>query len=494
MHRYESAVLNSLKHGSSVTLEELLNSTKLKRDELLWALENLSARNSIEVKKQEAESVELSEEGKTYASSKLPEEVLIEAAKKGGIRVSVLTKKEDQIGLQWAKKKDLITITAGIMELTPGGRAAISKGVDEGNALRAISKDPEKYFELIEKDKDAVLNLLKRNLIAIKKKNEIRSIAITNKGIKEIAGETGTEEIDALNKNIITTKSWKNKEFKQYDVTLNVEREPIAIRHPLRKTINEIRTAYANLGFQEVSGPIIEPAFWVFDALFSPQDHPTREMQDTFFLSNPEAIKLKEDSTLERIREAHITSWGGEWNIETAEKATLRTHTTSVSARKVDEYVKDLNSGKNGKKLPLKLFSVGRVFRNENIDYKHLTDFYHADGIIIGNNLTMANLFDVLISIYKPFGMELKFKPAYFPFVEPGVEIYAYYERTKEWVEMGGAGILRREVTGVPRKNMTVLAWGLGVERLTLLKDPDIKSIAELYSNGIGWLRNRKMI
>jgi phenylalanyl-tRNA synthetase alpha chain len=249
-----------------------------------------------------------------------------------------------------------------------------------------------------------------------------------------------------------------------------------------------------SLGFKEVSGPIIEPAFWVFDSLFMPQDHPAREIQDAFYLSNPEAIKLKKDATLERVREAHLNSWGSDWTIEMAEKATLRTHTTNVSARQVDEFIRGAAPGGKGQKLPLKLFSVGRVFRNENIDYKHLTDFYHTDGIIIGNNLTMANLFEVLISVYGQFGMELRFKPAYFPFVEPGVEIYAYYERTKEWVEMGGAGILRREVTGVPRKNMTVLAWGLGVERLTLLRDPGIKSIVELYNNGTGWLRDRRMI
>jgi phenylalanyl-tRNA synthetase alpha chain len=493
MHRYELAVLNSLKHGGSVSLDELLTYTKLNRDELLWALENLSSRSAVEVKKLETESVELTEEGRSYAKSKMPEESLLEAAKKGGMRLSSLTKKEEQIGLQWAKKKNLITMAAGIIELNSDGRNALSNGVEEGNALRVLGKDPKKYFELIESDKEAVLNLLKRGLITIKKKNEIQSIQITNKGIKELASESASEQTDALSKNIIMNKSWAGKEFKPYDVTLEVEREPIATRHPVRKTIRRIMDIYTSLGFKQVSGPIIEPAFWVFDSLFVPQDHPAREVQDTFYLSNPEKISIAKEEYIERIKKAHLDSWGGEWKTEVAEQALLRPHTTNVSVRHINSILADML--KKGKyEFPLKLFSVGRVFRNENIDYRHLTDFYQHEGIVVGNNLTFANLFDILISIYKPFELELKFKPAYFPFVEPGVEFYAYSEKTKELIEMGGAGIIRREVTGVPRKNLTVLAWGPGLERIMLLKNPDIKSITELYNNDIGWLRKTRMI
>ena len=98
-----------------------------------------------------------------------------------------------------------------------------------------------------------------------------------------------------------------------------------------------------------------------------------------------------------------------------------------------------------------------------------------------------------MISVYKPLGLELKFKPAYFPFVEPGVEFYAYSEKTDELIEMGGAGIIRREITGVPRKNITVLAWGSGLERILLLRDPSIKGVTELYNSGVGWLRSRRI-
>jgi phenylalanyl-tRNA synthetase alpha chain len=494
MHKYEAIVLNILKSGKVLTLDELVNKSGLERDKLAWAIENLSSRNAVDVEKQEAETIELSEEGKSYVKSKMPEEALLEAAKNGSIKVGSLSNKEEQIGMQWAKKKNLIILNNGIIELNSEGKAALSKGVEDGNVLRLLSKSPEKYSELMKSNKESVLNLIKRGLISTKKKNEIKGVIITGKGLKEISGESNLDQIDALNKNIIMNKSWSGKEFKPYDVTLDVEKEQIAMRHPVRNTIRKIMDTYVSLGFKQVSGPIIEPAFWVFDSLFVPQDHPARDVQDTFYLSNPEKISLAKEESVERIKKAHTDSWGGEWKTEVAEQALLRTHTTNISVRNINNILSGALKKKGKFEFPIKLFSVGRVFRNENIDYRHLTDFYQHDGIVIGNNLTFANLFDILISIYKPFGLELKFKPAYFPFVEPGVEFYVYSEKTKELIEMGGAGIIRKEITGVPRKNITVLAWGPGLERTLLVKDPEIKSITELYNNDVGWLRKRRMV
>ncbi len=494
MHKYEAALLKSLKKGRQITLDEALKDTGLGREELLWAIENLSARASIEAKKGEVENVELSKEGITYARSKMPEELLLEKAQKGKLYPSSLKSKEEQIGFQWAKKKNLVAINNGAIELTPEGQKSLKTGVAEGNALRALEKDPNKYFSLMESGKEAILNLMRRGLITIKKKNAIQWIRATDKGLGELQSEPGTEQIDALNKNIIMNKSWKGKEFKPYDVTLNVEREPVAMRHPVRLMIRRIQDIYLSLGFKQTSGPIIEPAFWVFDSLFVPQDHPARELQDTYYLSNPETVSLAKEKSVDLIKKAHLESWKGDWSTEVAEQALLRTHTTNISVRNIRAILDGMANGKGGYQLPIKLFSVGRVFRNENIDYRHLTDFYQHEGIVIGNNLTFANLFEILISIYKPLGLEIKFKPAYFPFVEPGVEFYAYSEKTKEFIEMGGAGIIRREITGVPRKNITVLAWGPGLERIMLLKDPGIKSVTELYNNDIGWLRKRRMV
>ena len=492
VHRYELAVLTSLKEHRSLSLDELLYYTKLKKDEALWAVDNLYSRGAVEVERRDLESIEITDEGKAYAKTKMPEESLLSVLKRSRLSAASLNKKEEQIGFQWAKKKGLVAIRDGILYLTPAGEAATSSGIEEGNVLRELYAKPERYARLAQSNKEAFANLVKRGLVVIHRKSQIESIQITEKGLSELENKPATEQIDALSKAMIASGSWRGRDFKPYDVQLEVPKEQIAMRHPLRQTINKIRQTYLSMGFKEVYGPIIEPAFWVFDSLFMPQDHPAREMQDAFYLSQPKSIRVKRDETFERIRDAHLEYWGGEWQPEIAEQAMLRTHTTNVSARKVSEFVKAM--GKETEELPIKLFSVGRVFRNENIDYKHLTDFYQTDGIVIGNNLTLANLFDILIDLYGAMGIKVKFKPAYFPFVEPGAEVYAYSEKTKEWIEVGGSGILRREVTGVPRKSLSVLAWGPGVERMLLLRDPETKSITELYNSDIGWLRRRRMV
>ena len=119
----------------------------------------------------------------------------------------------------------------------------------------------------------------------------------------------------------------------------------------------------------------------------------------------------------------------------------------------------------------------------------YLADFYQSDGIIVGDKLTLANLFDVLSKLFGQMGFKVRFMPTYFPFVEPGVEIQAYYKERDEWLEIGGAGILRHEIIRAAGKKTTALAWGIGVDRIALMRNSKIKSVAELYNNGIGWIR-----
>ena len=490
MHRYEASVLSVLKKKHSISLEELVSASDLGRDEVLWAIENLSKSAYLDVKKAPIHTIALSREGQSYASEMLPEEQLLKELKTRTLKAGDLSK-EQQLGLQWCLKRGFATVSAGIIKITQQGKAQ-PLPTGEGALLKSLSKDPDSYSKLSKVQLSELDTLSKRSLITIKEKSQIEGIIITPKGLNAEAS-TDEELIDSVTREVIVGRGWKSKGFKKYDVNLEVETQPIAARHPLRRTIGEVKTAFTNMGFTEVSGPVVEPSFWVFDSLFVPQDHPAREMQDTFYLSNPESIEIEGDDYVKAIRKAHAKSWKSEWNHETAEKAVLRTQVTSVSAHYISDFVKKMTESEESPPLPIKLFSVGRVFRNENIDYKHLADFYMTDGIIIGKDLTLANLFDTLTTFYASFGIKVKFKPAYFPFVEPGAEIYAYYEKAGEWVEMGGSGIIRSEVTSIARKKLTVLAWGLGIERMLLIKDKSIESINELYNNGIGWLRSRKM-
>lgn len=496
MHRYEEVVLRELERRKGKTdLEALVKLSGLGKDNVLWALQSLKGSGAVDFRTSERERLELTEEGRSYAKDKLPEEQLLdELEKKGAIPIKKLTDPKSQIGLSWAKRNGLIEIVDGNVRPTGNAIKALSEGLEDGNALRTLLNSPERQADILGR-RSVVENLVRRKLVKTDSSKVVDEITITKSGVELLKRAKSEEEmIESLDKNIINTRKWKGRKFKPYDVDVPVERQLAAKRHPLRYVMNSVREAYLSMGFQETSSPAIESAFWVFDSLFMPQDHPARDMQDTFYLEEPATVDISDVPYLRMVKKAHEEGWKEAWSKEEASKAVLRTHTTSTSSRYIYRIMREILEGKKHYQLPLKYFSMGRVFRNENLDYRHLADLNMTDGIVIGENLTLANLFDVLIKLYGSMGIKLKFKPSYFPFVEPGAEFFGYSEAKKEWIEMGGSGIIREEITGVSRKRLTVLAWGCGIERIPLILDKSLSSITELYGSDIGWLRNRRLV
>jgi phenylalanyl-tRNA synthetase alpha chain len=144
--------------------------------------------------------------------------------------------------------------------------------------------------------------------------------------------------------------------------------------------------------------------------------------------------------------------------------------------------------------LPAKFFSIGRVFRNETIDWNHLIEFYQTDGIVIGKGVSFRNLKGYLKAYLEGLGLEtFRFRPGYFPYTEMSLEAEIWIEEKEEWMELFGAGIFRPEVVkpliGI---DIPVLAWGPGFDRL-LMQSYNLKNIKELYGNDIGLLRDAKL-
>ncbi|MDE1846974.1 MAG: phenylalanine--tRNA ligase subunit alpha, partial [Candidatus Micrarchaeota archaeon] len=481
--------LKALESVKTATILDLTAATKLGKDEVLWAIESLSKQGAVSISRQERTSATLTDEGKKYARSALPEVALIEKAAKKQIGMAEISDQESRIGLQWAKSNGYIRIDAGKIAITDKGKGAISSGIPESKALKKLDFNPDSFASLEKESADAIANLMRRKLLSVSRKSEIVGVSITGEGRALLKTGANPSEIDSLDRKIISGREWADKKFKPYDINVPVAADVPAKIHPLRQMINDVKRAYIGMGFKEVSGPIVIPTFWNFDTLFMPQDHPAREAQDTFYLSNPQRLEIGDKGLVGKVKMAHEAAWHSDWLTDVAMQPVLRTQMTSVSIQEL------YNLGKYKEyKLPLKLFALGRVFRNENVDYKHLTDFYQTDGIILGENLTMANLFDTLIRLYGSLGLKVRFKPTYFPFVEPGAEMQVYHEVRKEWMEVAGCGILRREITGIARKNITVLAWGASVERLLMIRNPETERLTDLYNNGIGWIRKSRMI
>jgi phenylalanyl-tRNA synthetase alpha chain len=214
--------------------------------------------------------------------------------------------------------------------------------------------------------------------------------------------------------------------------------------HPLSIVINDAVKIFTDLGFEVAIGPELEDVWYNFDALNIPKDHPARDMQDTFW------IKDKKDYV-------------------------LRTHTSNVQIRYME------NFAKSGKKPPFAVISVGKCFRNEATDATHEMQFYQIEGLMIGENISMANLKGILSHFYKKIlsnDIDLRFRPSFFPFTEPSIEFDLKFKG--KWLEMGGAGMVHPNVLkncGIDSEKYQGFAFGPGLERLMVIKYgmPDIR-------------------
>lgn len=263
------------------------------------------------------------------------------------------------------------------------------------------------------------------------------------------------------------------------DVEADAADSYIARTHPLHDTISEVREAFVSLGFDEIAGTMIQSGFWNFDALFTPQDHPAREMQDTFYLDDTYTIRDAPPDTIERVAAAHRTGWGGDWDMHKAAKPVLRTHTTCVTIRRLAETDPP----------DARLFSLGRVFRNEKPSYKHLVEFHQVEGVVAGEGVTLRDLMGMQRQFYRRMGMDrVKFWPTYFPYTEPSLQSMVYNESLGKWVELFGMGMFRPEVTKPLGISRPVLAWGGGIERIAMMVH-GVTDVRTFYNNHMGWLR-----
>ena len=221
----------------------------------------------------------------------------------------------------------------------------------------------------------------------------------------------------------------------------------IGTRHPITLTINDITKIFNSYGFSEVSGKEIETEFYNFEALNIPKNHPARDMHDTFYV---DVNNL------------------------------LRTHTSSVQIHSMLKY-----------KAPLKIMTPGKVYRCDS-DPTHSPMFHQIEGLYIDKNVNFCHLKGILIQFINDYfgsNVEIRFRPSYFPFTEPSAELDIKFRG--KWLEVLGCGMVHNRVlenVKINTKRFTGFAFGLGVERLAMLKY-DIKDLRLFYENDMNFLR-----
>jgi phenylalanyl-tRNA synthetase alpha chain len=282
--------------------------------------------------------------------------------------------------------------------------------------------------------------------------------------------------ITNLTSDLLISGKWQEVELKPYNIHDDVPDIAYGRATILTQCIQRIRDIFLGMGFDEMSGCIVESAFWNFDVLFTPQDHPAREIQDTFYLANPRTMELPDRSLVESVKKVHEQSYGDEWTEAEASKAILRAHTTPSTARRLYQL-----QGRNGK-----YFSIDKVFRNENVDRTHLAEFHQIEGVVIGELLSIRTLMGYLTYFYEQLGFQkLKFKPTYNPYTEPSLEVYAYHPPSQKYLEVGNSGLFRPEMLeplGCGGKS--TIAWGLGLERIAMILY-DVEKLSSLVGADI---------
>jgi len=496
----EKKVLLALKKlkgkGSPEAILEKSNLTQLV--EVMNASSWLRSKKLVNIEEHVKTQYSLDVDGKLYMKKGLPEKRILRLMdeKKGIVTLkdlsNTLEKNEIPIAIGWLKKNKWATIKKDKetqIKITKEGKIALNQETEDEKILKLLRKNNN-----IEIDKNKIKSLLRRKKV-IKEKDIITSTVVLTKIGKDVL-EKGFEIKEEISQ--ITSKDIKNYplagaawpyEIRPYDIHAFAPALYGGKPHPLVDLITKIRQIFLEIGFQEIQGDFVESCFWNMDVLFIPQDHPAREMQDTLYCKTPSKIHIKEKKLLEEIAKVHknggstsSTGWGYEFSEKEGERALLRTHTTVNTIRYLY----------TNPKPPSKVFSIGRVFRKESIDTTHLPEFYQIEGIVNEEDTNFKQLIGVLKEFYRRIGFEkIRFRPGYFPYTEPSMEVEVYWNH--EWMELGGSGVFRPEVTEPVGVKNPVLAWGLGLERLAMLKF-GLNDIRSLYISDLDWLRKKSLI
>ncbi len=509
-------VLGSSK-GGAWNPRTVAEDTGLHGDAVMQSAFLLAQKGLCEITEEKKVFYRLTQEGEGYAEKGLPERrglyflpLPLQKFKK-----SFPDEKEANIATNWLLRKgwaqfedegsEKVLIPTGRTSwITPEVPQARSINLDVHEEVLRILQNEGKIEEnlLLSRVKEQIPDLtdtqLNRTLgELIKKRNLImptveveRTIGITEAGHEVVShGISIEEEITQLTPELIRTGLWRDHKFKRYDVNLPSKDEFPAKIHPYQRILDRMRRIFTEMGFAEIKGDLIQSSFWNFDALFVPQDHPAREMQDTFYLGTRKPLDVSEE-IIKNVKAMHehggslpSTGWGGEWRRELGEELLLRTHTTAVTLWYLASHPEP----------PVKVFCIDRVYRRETIDPTHLPEFDQLEGIVMDKGVTFSNLLGLLATFYNKMGFSsIRFRPGYFPYTEPSVEVEVYMPE-HGWLELGGAGVFREEVTKPIGVNHPVLAWGLGIGRLAMLS-LGLSDIRDLYRSDIDWLRKTRLL
>lgn len=509
LHPLEIKVLMTLgahPSGTALESERLAEAGELEPSQLSMAIEWLLAKSLIAVQTETVTPmVSLTKIGEEYYQTASPIERVLEAARDAtgtGKRLTI-PDLQSQDGLdpsdvskavgRLKKEGAVLIIQGGCIETT--GRPSPT-----AEAIRTLLGQLQESSNELMAFTDAHRQVIED--YAVKRGNAkepfridervARSFVLSQDGADaaaQLMKQGVAEEVSQLSPDLLKDGSWRQKRFRKYTISLRPPRIGTGKKHPYREFLDTVKTKLVSMGFQEMRGALVETEFWGMDALFMPQFHPARDIHDVYFVKEPSHTTAVDEPFLSRVASVHengmetgSTGWGYSFDVHRAKRLVLRSQGTAVSARTLAA----------SPHVPGKYFSIARCFRYDQVDATHATDFFQVEGIVLGEDINFRTLLGLLNLFAREVAQakEVKFLPAYFPFTEPSVELHVRHPRLG-WMELGGAGLFRPEVTLPLGVTVPVIAWGLGLDRMAMVA-LGIHDIRELFTDNLELIRTTR--
>lgn len=506
LHPLEHRVLACFSERPSLSAAEIMAAGGLDLARLDMAAGWLQAKGLMEVAGETVTSlVSLTETGKEYRDKGTPERRIITALLEGKqitvkdiIQTWGMEPSEVSSAVGGLKEAGVVRIVqGGVLQLNPGADLSSYELINE-LITQVAGQEPVDLESFTDVQKTAIqANFHKRGkskgiFRITEKKNRTYALTGIGREIARFVIERGVagKEVSTLTPEMLKDGSWKQKKFRSYNIGLKPPRIVIGRRHPYREFLDFVKYKFVGMGFEEMRGPLVENEFWDMDALFMPQFHPARNIHDVYFVKDPVSSRGIEEPFARRVYSAHKNGgatgsrgWRYEFDLDRARRLILRSQGTAVSARTLA----------SGPKVPGKYFSIARCFRYDAVDATHAPDFYQVEGIVVGRDMNFRTLLGLLTLFGKEIAKadEFQFRPAYFPFTEPSVELHVRHPELG-WMELGGAGIFRPEVTVPLGVDCPVIAWGLGLDRMAMVA-LGIQDIRDLFSRDLDFIRTKKI-
>ena len=484
----DKKVLLNAKERTSI--DNISNKIPLDLDTVRASVRKLFSLDLVKIENETTVNYRLTEVGKGYLKNGLPEYRVFKllSAKKEinytDLGALDLDKNEMNVAVG-ILKRDGIAQTSGNKIILSGDGSKVKYRAD---SLSSVSEGKQL-------DDDIASEFVKRGIIEISE-NVKEFVYATPSGLDLIRSDKFSMKlVDKLTTDII--ENWKGVSFRRYDLNSNIPTPLIGRRNIIKEFVSIVKENLTSMGFKEMKSNFTESIFWNFDVMLFRQDHPDREILDTFYVKDAKArvdrqlVKKIKETYEKGFKENEFNlslGYRSEFDISSSENVMLRAHTTATTFR----YIYNLIS--KNKDMPAKYFSVSKVFRNETTDPTHLPEFYQIEGIVYDDNLTLRDLIGYFYEFYGKLGIkQIRVKPTYNPYTEPSLEIQGFNDKLNRWIEIGNSGVFRPETLisfGIKKR---VIAWGFALERALALR-LNLEDIRQLYSpyTDLNFLRSVK--